>query len=54
MFQESFLFADTLRANIDLSGRADDASVRQAEVAQVGDFIGELPQGSTPWWASVA
>ncbi|MEZ5376332.1 MAG: ABC transporter ATP-binding protein [Acidimicrobiales bacterium] len=46
VFQESFLFADTLRANIDLSGRADDASVRRAaEVAQVGDFIGELPQG---------
>lgn len=46
VFQESFLFADTLRANIDLSGRADDERVaRAAEIAQVGAFVGELPAG---------
>ncbi len=46
VFQESFLFADTLRSNIDLSGRADQERVeRAADIAQVGGFVGELPQG---------
>ncbi len=46
VFQESFLFADSLRANIDLSGRADHARIeRAADIAQVSGFVGELPQG---------
>ncbi len=44
VFQESFLFADTLRANIDLSGRApDDTVTRAASIAQVSSFVDELP-----------
>ncbi len=46
VFQESFLFADSLRANIDLSGRADDALVEHAAgVAQVAAFVDDLPHG---------
>ncbi len=46
VFQESFLFADTVRANIDLVGDADDDELAwAAEVAQVSGFVAELPQG---------
>jgi ABC-type multidrug transport system fused ATPase/permease subunit len=46
VFQESFLFADTLRANIDLDGTADDNRLAQvAAVAQVDEFLGVLPNG---------
>jgi ABC-type multidrug transport system fused ATPase/permease subunit len=46
VFQESFLFADTLRANIDLVGDRTQADIdRAAAVAQVQDFVSELPQG---------
>ncbi|MGI9599120.1 MAG: ABC transporter ATP-binding protein [Acidimicrobiales bacterium] len=46
VFQESFLFADTLRANIDLVGDASDAEIeRVARVAQVDGFIDDLPDG---------
>ncbi len=45
VFQESFLFADTLRANIDLSGRASEDSIRRvAEIARIADFVDGLPQ----------
>jgi ABC-type multidrug transport system fused ATPase/permease subunit len=44
VFQESFLFADTIRANIDLSGRASDDEVeRAARIAQVDEFVDQLP-----------
>ncbi len=46
VFQESFLFADTLRANIDLVGDASDADIeRAAAIAQVSDFVSDLPDG---------
>lgn len=46
VFQESFLFADTLRANIDLLGSANPAALQQAiEVAQVDEFVDLLPKG---------
>lgn len=46
VFQESFLFADTLRANIDLVGDRTQADIdRAAAVAQVQDFVSELPDG---------
>lgn len=44
VFQESFLFADTLRANIDLVGdRSAEDLDRAAEVAQAVDVVDELP-----------
>lgn len=56
VFQEAFLFADTLRANVllDEDGAGDGESDRQAEaaltmaleVAQVDRFLGDLPQGA--------
>ncbi len=46
VFQETFLFADTVRSNIDLSGQADVAEVeRAAEIAQVSGFVADLPAG---------
>lgn len=46
VFQESFLFADTLRANIDLVGDQPLAEVeRAAAIAQVDEFVSELPNG---------
>ena len=46
VFQESFLFADTLRANIDLPGTASDADFQSAiDIAQVSEFIDVLPHG---------
>lgn len=46
VFQESFLFADTLRSNIDLVGDASDADLhRAAAIAQVDKFVSELPAG---------
>lgn len=46
VFQESFLFADTLRSNIDLVGDASDADLRWAAgIAQVDEFVVDLPAG---------
>ena len=46
VFQESFLFADSVRANIDLVGDATDDQLRwAASVAQVDGFVAELPHG---------
>jgi ABC-type multidrug transport system fused ATPase/permease subunit len=46
VFQEPFLFADTLRRNIDVRGIADDAMLQQAlDLAQVTPFLVELPDG---------
>ena len=46
VFQESFLFADTLRSNIDLTGAmSDDQVQRAAAVAQISAFVNELPLG---------
>ena len=46
VFQESFLFADSVRANIDLAGDATDDQLRwAASVAQVDGFVAELPNG---------
>jgi ABC-type multidrug transport system fused ATPase/permease subunit len=46
VFQESFLFADTLRSNIDVDGSATDEALRSAAaVAQVDEFVAELPAG---------
>ncbi len=46
VFQESFLFADSLRANIDLTGQVEATLVRRAaDIAQVGAFVGDLPDG---------
>jgi ABC-type multidrug transport system fused ATPase/permease subunit len=44
VFQESFLFADTIRANIDLPHTATDGEVRwAAAVARADGFVDELP-----------
>lgn len=53
VFQESFLFADTLRANVELdptSGAATDPGSiididRAASIAQVDEFVERLPDG---------
>jgi ABC-type multidrug transport system fused ATPase/permease subunit len=46
VFQEPFLFADTLRRNIDVRGIADGAMLREAlDLAQVTPFLVELPDG---------
>ncbi len=45
-FQEPFLFADSIRANIDLNGTFTDAEVTEALVAsQADEFVDELPDG---------
>ncbi len=46
VFQEAFLFADTIRANIDLEGLHDESAVVAAtQAASIHDFIVELPLG---------
>ncbi len=46
VFQESFLFADSVRANIDLTETASDEAVREAaEIARADAFLSELPEG---------
>jgi ATP-binding cassette subfamily B protein len=46
VFQEPFLFADSIRANIDLSGTfSDDAVERALAAAQAHEFVAELPDG---------
>jgi ATP-binding cassette, subfamily B, bacterial len=45
VFQESFLFADTVRANVDLDGgRPDDEIWRALEVARARTVVERLPQ----------
>jgi ABC-type multidrug transport system fused ATPase/permease subunit len=45
VFQESFLFAETIRENIDCGFGAREADIERAlELAQV-DFLSELPEG---------
>ncbi len=45
-FQEAFLFADTLRSNIDLAEAYSDAEVFEAaRAAQISTFIDQLPIG---------
>ena len=44
VFQEPFLFADTLRRNIDVHGTATDDELQMAlDLAQVTPFLAELP-----------
>ena len=44
VFQEPFLFADTLRRNIDVHGTADGDELQEAlDLAQVTPFLAELP-----------
>ena len=46
MFQEPFLFADTLRRNIDVHGTATEEDLQLAlDLAQVSPFLSELPLG---------
>lgn len=46
VFQEAFLFADTVRANIDLAGSASTEDLETVlAVAQVDRFLPELPRG---------
>jgi ABC-type multidrug transport system fused ATPase/permease subunit len=46
VFQEPFLFAGPVRANVDVTGTLSDDSVRHAlEVAQASDFVAALPAG---------
>lgn len=46
VFQESFLFADTVRANIDLTGElSHDEVVFAAKIARADAFINELADG---------
>jgi ABC-type multidrug transport system fused ATPase/permease subunit len=46
VFQEPFLFADTLRENVLLGLEVgDDELARALELAQAAEFVGELPQG---------
>jgi ABC-type multidrug transport system fused ATPase/permease subunit len=47
VFQEPFLFAGTIRDNVDLDGSTDPAVVAKAlELAQVSAFLTELPDGA--------
>ena len=46
VFQESFLFADSVRSNIDLAGTISDDDVRAAaKIARADAFVQELPDG---------
>jgi len=46
VFQEPFVFADTVRSNIDINGTASQAQLeRAADQAQIREFIDELPDG---------
>jgi ATP-binding cassette subfamily B protein len=46
VFQEPFLFAETIRANIDLNSSLLDSEVtRAAKVAAIDDWISSLPDG---------
>jgi ATP-binding cassette, subfamily B, bacterial len=46
VFQESFLFADTLRGNIDLTGTFPDGDIRWAAgIARADGFVDDLPAG---------
>ena len=56
MFQESFLFAASVRENIALDDTVDgDEVVRAAMIASADRFIRELPErATTPWSASAA
>ncbi|MEM9132834.1 MAG: ABC transporter ATP-binding protein [Actinomycetota bacterium] len=45
VFQEAFLFADTLSANVMLSAADDEALAEALSVAQVDRFLDELPDG---------
>lgn len=46
VFQESYLFADEIRSNIDPDAKAGDASMRAAaRLARADDFIMQMPQG---------
>lgn len=45
VFQESFLFADSVRANIDLTGtESDEAVMEAASIARADSFLSELPE----------
>ncbi len=46
VFQEAFLFAGTIRHNVDIRGERTDAEVLEAcEAAALGEWIDELPAG---------
>ena len=46
VFQEAFLFADTLEGNVDLDGAATEAEVRQAlATARIDSLVDDLPAG---------
>jgi len=46
VFQEPFLFAESIRANVDLNGTFTDAEVLRAlAAAQADQFVAELPDG---------
>ncbi len=46
VFQEAFLFADTVRANIDPTGVRSDGEIRAAiELARVAETVDDLPAG---------
>ncbi len=46
VFQEPFLFAGSIRANVDLGAGASDAEIRQAlAAAQADEFVDALPAG---------
>jgi len=46
VFQESFLFDDTVRGNITLGAEDGEAEVREAaQLAQADAFVSKLPQG---------
>lgn len=46
VFQESFIFDDTVRGNITLGGDFSDAEVREAaRLAGAAEFVEELPEG---------
>ncbi|ACZ12589.1 ABC transporter ATP-binding protein [Sulfurospirillum deleyianum] len=47
VFQDTFLFYDTLKANIKMANpnASDDAVIEAAKAAQIHDFIMSLPQG---------
>jgi ABC-type multidrug transport system fused ATPase/permease subunit len=48
VFQEPFLFAGSIRENVDLDGTTDPAVVQRAlELAQVTTFLPELPDGAS-------
>ncbi|MGH3915831.1 MAG: hypothetical protein ACRDTC_20835 [Pseudonocardiaceae bacterium] len=56
VFQDSFLFHDTIAGNLRLADpdATDDQLVAAARAARCHDFITALPEGYARWWVTAA